>query len=239
VAAAQLFHPAARCRSPTITFTFSRICTLAQRGCAELKLILEQQPFPGPRPRDIAPTAAEIEAVRKAAHDLGHPLAALAYALQFECGMRQWDVIGKWVPLSYRQPSLVIDRGRKWIGLMWSQIDENGVLRYTPAKTQFTSGAQVALDLNECPMVLAELANVPAEVRRGPLIISRRTGFRYMQNRYNDLWRKAAKTAGIREGLWCRDMRAGAVTEGRKAGARTDDLAKQHGHSDERTTAEV
>jgi hypothetical protein len=42
-------------------------------------------------------------------------------------------------------PSLVIDGTSKWVGPTWSQIDENGILRYTPAKTQFTSGAQVVL----------------------------------------------------------------------------------------------
>ena len=42
-------------------------------GCADLKLILQQQSFAGPRPRTVAPTAAEIIAVRQAAHDLGHP----------------------------------------------------------------------------------------------------------------------------------------------------------------------
>jgi hypothetical protein len=30
---------------------------------------------------------------------------------------------------------------------MWSQIDEQRMLRYTPAKTQFTSGAKAVLDL--------------------------------------------------------------------------------------------
>ena len=94
-------------------------------GCAELKLILQQQSFAGPRPRTIAPTAAEIISARKAAHDLGHWSAALAYALQFEGAMRQWDVIGKWVPLPYKQPSSIIDRNKKWIGPMWSQIDPN------------------------------------------------------------------------------------------------------------------
>ena len=38
--------------------TFGISCRLP--GCAELKLILQQQRFAGPRPRTIAPTAAEI-----------------------------------------------------------------------------------------------------------------------------------------------------------------------------------
>jgi hypothetical protein len=55
--------------------TFGISCRLP--GCAELKLILQQQHFAGPRPRTIAPTAAEIEAVREAAHGLDHAPAAL------------------------------------------------------------------------------------------------------------------------------------------------------------------
>ena len=51
------------------------------------------------------------------------------------------------------------------------------ILRYTPAKTQFTSGEQVTLDLRECPMVLVELAKVPAEARHGPLIVNPVPGF--------------------------------------------------------------
>jgi integrase len=153
--------------------------------------------------------------------------------------MRQWDVIGKWVPLSYKAPSSIIDRGRKWIGPAWSQIDANMILRYVPAKTQFTSAAQVTLDLRMCPMVIAELARVPEEARKGPLIVNPRTGFPYRQSAYLKLWKRVTKTADIREGLWSRDLRAGAATEGGKAGAVVDDMAKQLGHTSKRTTAEV
>jgi hypothetical protein len=44
------------------------ICRLP--GCANLKLILQQQRFPAPSPRLEAPTAAEVVAARKAAHEL-------------------------------------------------------------------------------------------------------------------------------------------------------------------------
>jgi hypothetical protein len=83
-------------------------------GCAELKQIITEARFiKGPRPRTEAPTAAEIAAARAAAHELGHPEAAFAYALQFEGSMRQWDVIGKWVPLSDKRPSSIIDGNKK------------------------------------------------------------------------------------------------------------------------------
>ena len=72
--------------------------------------------------------------------------------------MRQEDVTGNWVLLSDKKASLIIDGREKWIGPMWSQIDENMILRYTPKKTQFTSGATVTLDLSMMPMVVEDLS---------------------------------------------------------------------------------
>jgi hypothetical protein len=62
-----------------------------------------------------------------------------------DCGLggEPLDVTGKWLPLGDKRPSRIIDGWSKWIGPMWSQIDEHLILRYTPAKTQFTSGAKV------------------------------------------------------------------------------------------------
>jgi integrase len=217
--------------------TFAATCR--KPGCAELRDILRDLRFPGPRPRKEAPTAAEIVAARKAAHELGHPLVALAYSLQFEGMMRQWDVTGKWVPLADKKPSLILDGTSKWVGPMWAQIDENLILRYTPAKTEFTSGAEVVLDLRMLPMVMEELARVPEEARRGPLIVNLRTGLPYRNRSFAWIWSEVRKLAGIRKEVWNRDTRAGAVTEGREAGAPTDDLAKQAGHANKRTTARV
>src|ERR1700733_1666316 len=54
---------------------------------------------------------------------------------------------GLGVPLADKKPSLILDGTSKWVGPMWAQIDDNLILRYTPAKTEFTSGAEVVLDL--------------------------------------------------------------------------------------------
>jgi integrase len=217
--------------------TFAVSCR--KPGCTELRDILGTIRFAGPRPRIEAPTYIEIIAARKAAHELGHGPAALAYALQFEGAMRQWDVIGKWVPLSDKKPSLIIDGTSKWVGPMWAQIDENMILKYAPAKTRFTSGATVTLDLNMMPMVVEELAQVSAEARRGPLIVNPRTGLPYRNWYFGKVWRQVRKLAGIPNEVWNRDMRAAGITEGRQANAPTDDLAKQAGHSNKRTTARV
>lgn len=196
-------------------------------GCAELKeIITESRLIKGPRPRTEAPTAVEIVAARAAAHELAHPEAAFAYALQFEGSMRQWDVIGKWVPLSDKRPSSIIDGNKKWLGPMWSQVDENLILRYTASKTQFTTGAKGTVDFRECPMVLEELSKLPEGGRRGPLIVNPTTGLPYTQRRFARIWRKVTHKAGIASTVWNRDLRAAAVTEAREGAAPSDDVAK-------------
>ena len=116
---------------------------------------------------------------RRAAHQAGAPRRALAYALQFETTLRQWDVIGQWVPLSDPRPSAIIDHGEKWIGPTWAHIDAHLILRLVHTKTEETSEAAGTYDLSACPMVVAELASVPADKRSGPLIINERTGLPY------------------------------------------------------------
>lgn len=118
-------------------------------------------------------------------------------------------------------------------------IDGNMILRYTPKKTQFISGATVTLDLTMMPMVVEEFAKVPVQARRGPLIVNPRTGLPYRNWYYGEVWRRVRKVAGIRKEVWNRDMRAAGVTEGREAGSPTDDLAKLAGHANKRTTARV
>jgi integrase len=205
--------------------TFAATCR--NPGCADLRNIIREMRFAAPRPRTEAPTADEIVAARKAAHELEHPLAAFAYALQFEGAMRQWDVIGKWVPLADKKASSVIDGTSKWIGPTWAQIDEH-----------------LIFDLRELPMVMEELAKVPDEARHGPLIVNPRTGLPYRNWYFGEVWRKVRKIADIRREVWNRDTRAGGVTEARQAAAPTpdnvlEDVAKLAGHANKRTTAKV
>lgn len=209
--------------------SFGKTCRL--RGCADLKSIMEEIRFPTLKPRDEAPTADQIIKARQEAHALGHPRAALAYAIQFEGTLRQWDVIGVWWPLSDPRPSAVVEGKTKWLGLSWAQIDEFAVLRATPDKTSETSGARVVIDLKACPMVMEELALIPDVERRGPLIVNPKTGLPYRQWYFRDLWRQVANRAGIPTTVWNRDLRAGGNTEAQRAGARLEDRKKLMGHS--------
>jgi hypothetical protein len=214
--------------------SFGKACRLP--GCTEFKATFEDIKFKAPAPRQEAPTAAEIIGARSVAHKLGHNAAALAYALQFEASLRQWDVIGEWIPLSDPRPSAIIDGGKKWIGPTWSQIDEDMVLRVTPGKTEGSSKARVVLDLKAYPMVVEDVAMVDPGGRNGPLIVNPRTRLPYRHEYFRVLW-PCATQAGIASSVWNRDLRAGGITEARQAGAPTDDVAETAGHANKRTTA--
>lgn len=199
-------------------------------GCAEFKAILSACRFEGLKPREAVITADQVIAARSSARAQGHPLAALCYALQFEGTVRQWDLKGQWLPLSDPQPSAILDRGLKWIGATWANVDANLVLRYKPSKTDTTTGQEVVVDLRACPMVMEEIERIPPEARTGPLISHPKTGLPYAGTIFNRVWGTARKAAGIDPEVWNRDLRASGTTEAKEAGARTDDLQKLMGH---------
>lgn len=211
--------------------------TCRKPGCVELRQILDEMEFSKPKRRQFAPTAEQVTAARKAAHDDRRPLRALAYAIQFETTLRQYDVIGEWVPLSDPRPSAVLGYNEKWIGPHWSNISDDLILAVTPTKTENTTEAGVEIDLKVCPMVMEELQHVTN--RSGPIIINEHTGKPYRHNVWRDAWRADAKASGIEDRIWNRDLRAGGITEGGKAGASIEDRAKQAGHANPQTTARV
>lgn len=213
--------------------SFGVICRF--KGCVEFKEVLDEMAFESLKSRTQAPTAAEIIAVRAAAHMNGAPLRALCYAIQFETTLRQWDVTGQWIPLSDPRPSLVLFGKKKWIGPQWAQIEDLR-LKIKPTKTQDTTGVEVSFDLASCPMVIEELALLGEAPRSGPLIVNHRTGRPYTHPVFRQGWRADATRAGLPVTLQDRDLRAGGITEGGRAGAAKDDRRKLAAHAQERTT---
>jgi hypothetical protein len=226
--------------------TYGILCKF--KACAAFKETLSVCDFPTLRGRKHAPTAGQIVAARKAAHASGHAPLALAYAIQFEGTNRQTDVMGQWVPLSERVPSAVIDGNEKWIGPTWKHVDRHLVLRFMPSKTDQTTQKEVVIDFKACPMVMEELQHVPPEARQGPLIVNPETGLPYLYRRHKNLWRRTdtrksgkiisgiAVDAGIPNEIWNRDLRAGGISEARRAAVPREDVAKVAGHANERTT---
>lgn len=206
-------------------------------GATDFSAILDELEFPRSKRRQFAPTAQQIEAIRKAAHAAGAPSRALAYALQYETTLRQWDVTGVWAPLSDHRPSSIIEGAEKWIGPTWAMVDSQLILKVTHGKTEDTSETASTYDLKVCPMVMEELQHV--KVRNGPLIINERTGKPYIYDHFLEGWKADFEAAGLPSKMWNRDLRAGAITEGGKAGASSEDRRKVAGHTTDQQVAEV
>jgi hypothetical protein len=206
------------------------------QGCAEFQMVMRQIEFPLPRSRTFAPTAEQIKAARKAAHAAGRPSRALLYALIFDTTGREFDFLGEWLPMSYTKPSAILARGQKWVGPQWSAIDQNLMMTIKPTKTEGSTEVEVTFDLSVCPMVMEELAQIPAEKRKGPLIVNDRTGLPYRYPNFRKGWKADFRAAGMPKGMWCRDLRAGGITEGGKAGVSIDDRRKIAGHAKPKTT---
>jgi hypothetical protein len=207
------------------------------KGCGEFKAILDELEFEAPDSRSHAPTAEQIIAARKAAHAAGAAERALVYAIQFETTLRQWDVTGQWVKLSDPRPSAVLAYGKKWIGPTWASVGKDLILaRLKPTKTEETTGVDISFDLSACPMVMEELVQIPENKRTGPLIVNPGTGLPYVKQTFGYKWREDFDAAKIPPQIWNRDLRAGGITEGGKAGASKDDRRKLAGHAKEETT---
>jgi len=214
--------------------TFGVGCRLP--SCKAFQEVLATVEVPAHRSRTFAPTAAQIEAARKAAHAAGRPRRALLYALIFDTTGRAFDFLGRWMPVSYKTPSAVLGYGKKWIGPTWAAIDDNMMMTIQPTKTENTTAVEVTFDLSACPMVMQELKLIPQAQRKGPLIVHDGTGLPYVYATVRLGWRADFRAAGMPSGIWCRDLRAGGVTEGGQAGVSKDDARKVAGHAKPKQT---
>lgn len=215
--------------------SFGIVCR--KQGCKAFQDVIAELEFERLPNRTQAPTAAQIVAARKAAHAAGHPERALEYALAFETELRQWDIIGRWLPISDKRPSAIIAYSKKWIGLTWAVIDESLILtRVKPSKTENTTAIEGSFDLSVCPMVLEELEHWPESTRVGPLIKNPDTGLPYVRQTWRNGWRADFAAAGLPKEIWNRDIRAGGSTEGSKSGTSPGDRQKLHMHTDQEST---
>jgi len=204
---------------------------LEDDDCGRLSGILSKMRFAMPKPRTERLTAAQAVAIRSKAHALGRPSIALAQAIQFECMLRQKDVIGEWVPI--REPGIsdVQAEGLKWLrGIRWEEIDQNMVLRHVTSKRQ----KLIEISLKNAPMVLEELNNFPKyrEIRQfGPIIVSEWDNLPWTGPEFRRWWRIVADAAGVPKTVRNMDSRAGAISEATDAGADLEHVRHAATHS--------
>lgn len=185
-------------------------------------------------------TAEQATAVRAEAHRRGHHAMALAQAFQFECTLRQKDVIGEWIPQRETGISDVLRDEDKWLrGLRWEEIDQNMILQHITSKRNKLIEVNLAL----APMVLEEMELILGQPPRrdllpasGPVIIDEYTGLPYAVVRFRRKWREVATAAGVPTNVFNMDSRAGAISEATDSGAQLEDVRHAATHSNIATT---
>jgi len=210
--------------------------------CSRLAGTLSSQSYKGTKPREVALSADQVTAIRKAARARNWHFMALAQAIQFECTMRQRDVIGEWVPVKEPGMSDVVQtktfkgekKTKKWItGIRWEKIDENLILRHVTSKRN----KKLENDLKLAPMVLEEFQHMFGSTDRaampasGPVILCEVNMWPYYNTEFRRKWRKVATEAGIPKNVKNMDTRSGAITEAAAAGADMEKVRKAATHS--------
>ena len=171
-------------------------------------------------PRGVYISAEQAEAIRAEAHRQGKHSIALAQAFQFDCKMRQKDLVGEWVPLSEPGSSDVIRGTRtggkeKWvIGVRWSQINDNLILTHTTS----LGAKELVIDLKNAPMVMDELRNhYDPRPRTGPMIVCETTDAPWVANEFRRFWRKIATACGVPKDVNNADTAMSPDEDGRRS----------------------
>jgi hypothetical protein len=130
------------------------VTDMEDRECERLRGAMSALRFKLPKPRSERLTSEQVGLIREEARKSGYRSIALAQAFQFECILRQRDVLGEFVPLSEPGDSDVKLGGWKWLrGIRWEEIDDDLILRHLTSKRQ----KMLEVDLKLSPMVMDEL----------------------------------------------------------------------------------
>ena len=179
---------------------------LEDSDCQRLSIILNRMRFKTASLRTERLTLEQVKAIIAEAHKIGRPSIALAQAIQFDCGLRQRDVIGEWVPNSEPGVSSVMDGTQKWIrGIRWAEIDQDLVLRHVTSQ----GNKQVVVKLSEKPLVVAELDRIDPLRSGSAVIVSEDSGLPYHSDTFRKVWRKIATAVGIPKHVKNMDARLG------------------------------
>lgn len=223
---------------------------LEDADCERLCRAMHEMRFEGTKPRKVSITADQAALICEHAREhFGWYSLALGQAFQFECTLRQKDVIGEHVPLSEPVPSILeLDR-EKWLrGIIWSEIDEHLILRHITSKKQKLT----QVDLKLAPLVMIELQILSGDepllsgdkINRhllplfGPVICNDVTGLPWSANEWRRKWRIVARSCGIPDNVWNMDSRSGAISEAIQAGAPIEFVRHAAVHSDVSQTAD-
>ena len=178
--------------------------------CRRLRSDMEGMRFPRNPPRDKTMPFEQAEAFVTEALKRNETGLALAQALQFECFLRQNDVIGTWRDKSEDyplQPGEIRIGAKVWRGLTWDRLRLGDDLLIRTSKT----GQPVTHAIDACALVVRCLRSRAPAPTNGP-IVTRKDGLPFMDRRsYAKAWRQIATAVGLPKELWNMDTRASAL----------------------------
>lgn len=222
----------ARIRMVRGLFTFGQT-DLNDEHCARISAALGSMRFAMSAERDTRITTEQVIAIRNEAYRQRLSSMALAQAIQFECRLRQKDVIGEWVPRDQEGESETFYDDKKWIrGLQWSQIDDGFVLHHVTSKR----GKTVKSPLRMAPMVIEEFRRIynvdigapcPRDMLplEGPMIVCEATERPWNDENFRRTWRRIARKVGVPDEVRNADSRTGTVGKAADVGIDDDDDA--------------
>ncbi|WP_211407057.1 hypothetical protein [Bradyrhizobium iriomotense] len=207
--------------------------------CERLLNALSKMRFAKNPPREAVITFEQANAIVTKAIEAGDVSTALVQALQFECFLRQIDIVGKWRVAGddYVLAAGEIRRKSKvWKGMTMGMIlDENRILRVRTSKT----AQYVAHALDKCELVERCLKLLGAVELDMP-VACRSDGSPWSTHmEFGKQWRIYADEAGVPKSVWNMDNKAGGITEAAGAGASHDDLAGSGAHATKTTTRKI
>lgn len=167
-------------------------------GARDFRSLLATIRFPVTRPRESAPAREQVLAIVKTALDMGYRSIAATTLAQFLFTERRISILGEW-------------EGPQWRpGWVWQNISPDWVITYHQTKV---GRVERSYDLTETPALLEILQATPEEKRVGPIIVCETTNLPWRYRHYGATFRKVARAAGVPDGIWSMDMRAGGATE--------------------------
>lgn len=206
---------------------------LEDADCQRLRGLLAGLRFKNAKPRTTWITPEQVKLVRDEAFSQNWLSIALAQAFQFDCALRQRDVLGEWIPVGEPEPSTILspDGQMKWVrGLTREEVSDDMVLTHKTSKR----GQVLIFPLKWCPAVMVEWYAAPPS---GPLIIDPQTELPFEAWKYRRIWRELATKAGVPANVWNMDSRAGRITQVLASGASLEDARKLAGHNQQSTTS--
>jgi hypothetical protein len=206
--------------------------------CRRLREGMEHIRFPRNPPRDETMSYSHASAFVDTCLQSGNVSMGLCQAIQWDCMLRQKDVIGEWrvAGADYAlSPGEIRQGGRVWSGLTLDLIMPGKTLT---VRTSKTSQPVVHL-LDECELIMRCMPHIDRSIVNAPVAVSSQ-GMPWSDHRaFGKAWARIAKLAGIPKGVWNMDSRASGVTEAAAGGASDDDLASNAGHRGKGITRRV